>query len=229
MDFRLPLTICVLGGGAVFWGAREWSIASESRDDADRITCKALATIGPGANTHVRLADFVLAPDYLYESVDGRWKRVWAAALPIDGPYAQAVRAAYEKGDRLEMASARFPRPVNVIVESSDVHDPDEFEKFAESAELEGIALPASSTLSAEEERRLRGTFGDLTNTKIVHLGRTRTNRLLSLLAMLGGAGAIVGVGVSAFLGRPSRRRGPPRTTRAPRTPLASRPARSRW
>lgn len=190
MGVRLKLFGIGLGIAAALWGWRERTLAAKTGDDAVKLTCKALGASGPGENAHVEMTDFLLAPNFVYQTGKhgSKWSAVWVPAVPLDGEYALRVRDAILKAGKEKVESVPAPRPVTVIVKSTSVEDEQALNALGEKDVLEGLVVNSIETLDGEERGLLERTYGDVSKAQILEVGRSRTSPWLAVGGLVGGA-----------------------------------------
>jgi hypothetical protein len=204
MGVLTKIVIGLVGAGAVLWGVNELRLSGAASDTPTRMTCKELGEKGAAGNAHVVLTDFVLTGDLVYEhgrksSDTSKWKKVWVPAVPSDSEYARAVRA---PGAAFSKVPA--PRPVNVIVVSSETKNEAELTALGAQKELDGMVVNLISTLGHEEKKLLEESYGDVSRAQIFEVGRRPANRWLAIGAIVAGAGVGFAILRSFFRRRPS-------------------------
>jgi hypothetical protein len=188
-----------IGVAAVVWGVGEVRLAGAASDKPTRMTCKELGEKGASGNARVIMTDFILTDDLVYEhkrksSDKEKWTKIWVPAVPTDSPYAMAIS---QPG--ADLSKIPTPRPVSVIVVSSDTKNEEDLATLGAKEELEGMVVNLISSLGRKEKELLESSYGDVSKAQIFEVGRKPTSMLIALLAIAAGAGAALFVLVSFF------------------------------
>ncbi len=199
MGVLTKLVVGAVGAGIVLWGANELRLRGAASDTPTRMTCQELGDKGATDNAHVLLTDFVLSSDLVYEhkrkaSSRAKWTKVWVPAVPSDSAYAMALRE-----PDADLATIPVPRPVKVIVVSSDTENEADLTALGARSELQGMVTNLIRSLGAEEKKLLEESYGDVSKAQIFEVGRTPTSPLLAVLAIVAGAGVALAVLLSFF------------------------------
>lgn len=195
MGFQLKLLGVGLGAGLAIYGFNERTLASAAAETPQRMTCAQLSEHGYGDNAHLVLTDFLFTMDYVYAGKPGKWKQVWIPAVPGDGEYAAKVRDA-----GADAAKVPAPRPVRVIVTSTDVPDAKALSALDEKQELEGVVTNVIDRIDAKTKALLEQSYGDVSRAQIFEVGRSVTNTWLILGIIAGGCALGLASVASFFL-----------------------------
>jgi hypothetical protein len=193
MGVLFRIGVGVVGAAAAYWGFKEMRLAGAASDTPTRMTCRELGEKGAAGNAHVVMTDFLLTGDLVYQhkkksSDADKWKKVWVPAVPSDGEYAKALIAA--GGERPQVPP---PRPIGVIVVSTDTKNDRELEALGAKDELDGMVTNLIHELGHEEKKLLEESYGDVSKAQIFEVGRKPAGAMLSLLAIVGGAALVAG------------------------------------
>lgn len=208
MGILTRIFVGLVGVGGVLWGVKELQLAGAMSDTPTRMTCRELGEKGAEGNPHVILTDFVLTDDIVYEhkrktSDSSKWKKVWVPAVPSDSAYARAVRA-----PDADLSEIPTPRPVNVIVVSSDTKNEAELAELEAKKELDGMVVNLISSLGHQEKKLLEESYGDVSRAQIFEVGRRPADKLLAIGAILAGAVAALLV-LRSFFRRKTQKTAP--------------------
>jgi hypothetical protein len=207
MGILTKIVIGLVGVGGVLWGTKELKLAGAASETATRMTCRELGEKGAEGNPHVLLTDFVLTDDLVYEhkrktSDASKWKKVWVPAVPSDSAYAKAIRA-----PGADVSEIPAPRPVSVIVVSSDTKNEAELAALGAKKELDGMVVNLISSLGHEEKKLLEESYGDVSRAQIFEVGRKPAKKILAFGAIVGGAAVALAVLLSFFRKKPHEAR----------------------
>jgi hypothetical protein len=187
MSVRFKLLGLLLGVGLAVYGFKERTLSAAASETPQRLTCAQLGERGYGDNAHVVLTDFAFTVDFVYSEKSGKWKQVWIPAVPLDGEYAEKVRAA--GGDPTKVPA---PRPVLVIVTSTDVANQAALSALEEKDELQGLVTNVIDKIDGKTKDLLEKAYGDVSRAQIFEVGRKVKGTGL-ILGMIAG-GCILGL-----------------------------------
>jgi len=193
---RFKLWMVIGGAVLAFYGFKEWRLSGEVKSAPQTITCEALARDGYGDNAHVRLTEFLVSPaSYVYEEGKGGWKKVWLPLVPLNGPYAEQLRALPED------AEIPAPRSFGVILQTDEVSNEDKLGALAERDVVEGVVINEIDSLDSETKKLLNQAYPgiDLEKCWILEHNRKTKGMASSLLFLLLGLG-IAGAGLYLFV-----------------------------
>jgi len=199
VKFFTKALIGLAGVGGVAWGVQELRLAGAASETPTRMTCKELGEKGAAGNAHVVLTDFLLTGDVVYEhkrksSDTEKWTKVWVPAVPLDSPYALALRDAGANNP-----PPPPPRPVHVIAVFTDAKNERDLAALGAKTELDGMVVNVISSLGGEEEKLLKGTYGDVSKAQIFEVGRKPAKSLYAFAGIGVGAAVALGMLVSFF------------------------------
>jgi hypothetical protein len=157
---------------------QQWKLLSLGDPTPREVRLADLERDGPGDNIHVRVTDFVLAPNYVVEKKRGTWNRVWIPLLPADQP---------------------GRREVKVIARVFDVADESQLQMFYHQTELTGLIVNAVWGLGSQEAERLKASYPgtDFSAVLLFDVGRAFPTREKVALLITGAAG-LLSVGIIA-------------------------------
>lgn len=82
LSARLLFLPIVFGGAGIFLGVKEFQLRNEASERPQTLSCAELQKQGFGHNRHVVLTDFVMLPDYVYETKRFGWDGAWVPVVP---------------------------------------------------------------------------------------------------------------------------------------------------
>ena len=83
---RLNLVLLAAGIALFLFAQRASAVRSHSQREPQRLTLQQLIDRGPGDNLHILLTDFLMLPDYIYETKLGQWSGAWVPVVPPGAP-----------------------------------------------------------------------------------------------------------------------------------------------
>lgn len=174
---RLGFIGFIVGIVLVVMAFQEVKLSSSAKAEPSDITCSQLAKNGPGDNVHVRLSDFVFydpAAVIVTSKRSKRWKYAWVPAVPIDGAWANSMKAKMLAG-QFDPAAAPPPTGDIVLIKTSNVHDETEMMAFLESEALTGMVINDISSIDSKERREIESELPgvNLRSAYILECGRT--------------------------------------------------------
>lgn len=135
---------------------------------ANKLTCEKLFKKGYGKNAFVKLTDFYLTKEFVYQTdriaaLKEDWKKVFILAVP--------------KGSRLHeretsgpgiVGGVILPDEAGVLIISDKIKNSDELNKIVEEGSLEGMVIgKGNSVLDKSIQQRLNTMFYEYPFTKI--------------------------------------------------------------
>lgn len=158
------------GVAGIYVGCNEFQIRGRSKAEPQSITCEQLATHGPGDNLHVLVTDFILLPDYVYETGWTGWKGAWVPAVSYQA-YQRQVASALGVSEQ-EIDSVSEQRLVEaleelkasdfdfrIIVSFPQADGPDYVDRMGEAESIQGMLLEDFTRIEPEGRRLLRQSY----------------------------------------------------------------------
>lgn len=103
---RLNVGLFVFSGVLLWLGIQEKQLHARSSPTPQIISCADLTANGPGNNYHIKMQDFLLLPNYVYEVKRGSWSGAWVPAMAV--------------GDALKVAAADLEVPLEELANWPD-------------------------------------------------------------------------------------------------------------
>lgn len=201
---RFVLAMVIGGGVLVFLGYQEWTLASGTSAEPQKLTCSQLIEKGTGGNAHVEMGDFMLCNwSYVYEgATEDSMTTVWVPAVPIDGEFAEQVVAQLQADPvaLLQGGMPPVPRDVRVIVKSSKVDNDAEVTGLGDQQTIRGMVVNEISSLDSKEKKLLQESYpqADFDKVLILEHGRQPAGAAKMMGLFLGGLALMV---VGGFIG----------------------------
>jgi hypothetical protein len=176
-------------------GYHNTTLTSLGKAEPQTLTAAKLSAEGPGDNIHVKLTDFAIGENFVYEEKYGSWNVVWIPAFE---------RTEQQGGDNLR-----------IIVKSFDIQNKTELEQFCSQAEqkneLTGVITNSIHRLNHEAFEKLRASYPGAQQDRlyVIHEGMQFPDRQTGILLWSGGAAALVVAAICGFLLLPSREKAP--------------------
>lgn len=194
---RFKLWMLIGGAALVFLGIQEWRLCAEVKGTPQKLSCAALARDGYGDNAHVELTDFLASSaGFVYEKKrGGDWSKVWVPLVPLDGPYAEMLRALPEG------AEIPAPETFGVILQTSNAKNEKALGKLVDKDVLRGVVINEIDSLDRETKKLLAESYPgiDLEKCWIVEEGRSVRSVAMCLLFIVLGL-ALAGGGIFFFI-----------------------------
>jgi len=212
---RLSFAGLMLGGLFVYLGIKEHQLRGRSRAEPQTISCQQLIKNGPGDNLHMVLTDFVLMPEYVYETAVGKWSGAWAPALPrgvLEERVAAALHVAPSElatvspEDRDTALAKLNPADFNFkIIVSFPKADGEEYmESMLEAETLQGTLFTTGLNSLSRSDRDRRSLLHesyprtDLDACWVLVVGRAPRSAATANAYVFGGAGLALTILLSA-------------------------------
>ncbi len=172
-----------------------WRVASRTPKE---ISCRELASAGPGDNANLLLRDFVLCQNaFVYEERGGRWTVAWVPALP--------------RGVQLGADGRPRDRDIGVLVKMPRARSMADVVRAAESVRLQGMVTNAIERLGVDEVAMLRHSYPgvEFERCQIFELDREPAGLLPVLGSLIGGSLLIAYLLWTLFAGQGTVAHGP--------------------
>jgi hypothetical protein len=196
---RLWLGVGIVGIGLGAYGFQELRLTRVAQAEPQTLSCKELASQGPGSNAHVRMTDFLAAPgSFVYEERKGTWTAAWIPIVPLDSDYARELAATQERD-----ATAKLPLPkdIRIVAKLPKARNQADVVRMAEGDTLTGLVVNEISRLDGETRKLLKESYPevDFERCWILEEGRTPASTL-GALALMGAGLGLLGLAVWLFL-----------------------------
>lgn len=134
MRIRHYLMLFTLMGAAAcaLFGAEDYRISTQSSQEPEEISLRALLERGPGGNPNIVLKDFSLFDEYVTQKkrLAQRWTKVWVPIIPTDG----------------DEGAAGQPAAIRAFLYSENVGSEEELRQRFDKPRLRGMVSPGAPT-----------------------------------------------------------------------------------
>ena len=181
----LNILLVIIGVAMVGEGLRELRLGWQAKLTPQAITCSQLIHSGYGDNAYVHMTNFHMhLESFVRKGQPGNpfsYETVWVPCDP----------------DNEKLAS------VQLIVKSSQVHNPKELKDLSNDSFIEGLIVNKIDSLNDKERAILQGHYGtfDVNNCLILEDQRTPKSAGIALVPLIGGLIVIAGALVWMFEG----------------------------
>jgi hypothetical protein len=174
---RLGLFALIAGGFLCFFGYKESTLGSGMTKDPEEMTLAQLIQRGPEGNPHVKIRDFSLGSNFVYEEKSGKWNMVYIPASPRPAQVPPGV-------------PVDPTGPVQAIIMTGKVNNETELVTLALEPGLTGLVVNRIKSLNKEQKKLLSEKYPttDFDKCIIFNHGRTVIAPWVSMGMMVGGA-----------------------------------------
>jgi hypothetical protein len=169
----------IAGLGLTIYFSFELFLLSRGTSQPQELTVSELGKKGPLVNSHVTITDFEMPEEYLIETQDGRWTRVWIPLFNQEGKWTERPVLAYVTG----------------------VHDDNELSAVIDKDKLTGVVTNGMQNFGSKQQESIAPNYPgvDLSDAIAFHVGRSFPNPLVAAPLLLLGIALLVGGGGVAF------------------------------
>lgn len=180
---RLGLFAIVIGGVLGFAGYAEWRVSKGASVEPEEVSLEQLIRRGPEGNAHVRVRDFNVGDNIVYEEQSGSWTKVYVPAFPL------------EPGEVIPEAPPTGP--VSALFKSTKAKNEDELLREFAAIPVQGLVTNRIESLGSEETKLLTESYPgtDFDKCLIVQIGRKPASQA-KVAGFLGGGTALIVVGI---------------------------------
>lgn len=168
------MTFTLMGAVAcAAFGAEEYHLSTQSSQEPEEISLRALIKRGPEGNPNIILTDFSLFEEYVYQKkrLSGKWTKVWVPIIPTDGDEDAAGKSA----------------AIRAFIYSEDVGSEEEVRQRFDKPGLRGMLNPNAPTPGIISSGLIKRSLGtELSQCLIIEEGRAPAGVLKLILYSLG-------------------------------------------